>query len=264
MGSNHAAPEKLDASDAGNVMAGAKSLCLEVTPADQAVAKQAMRVVLYNTSGKTLAERHGAKLAADVKQALMWNKLLAAKLDNFSDQALGTFLWLLPPSQRQQPTPAMVPGYSIDAALLSIAQQRNLSLKSIEDVHALANAASRMSDDEWTDYLQKSLDFSTCEKCLQEFARHTGMQYTPTPNYENAYRENRLAFGLNSELFHYFDRLTLGARNPSLASNIYEQALRRNECDVVAIGAAHLGGQDGVVSLLKKMGATVSPVAPEN
>lgn len=260
VGSNHAAPKKIYDADAAQVMAAARSLCLEVAPDDQEMAKQAMRAVMMNTTGLSFAQRHGPQLSEDISQALAWNSLLASKVDSFSDETLATLLWVLPPSRQEQTPPSMVADYSIDAALLDVAKQRRLPVRSIENADALAHAASRMSHDEWDDYIRKSLNMAQCKECLREFAKHTALQYGPNSDYEYAYREVAVAFVSDKALFGYFDRLTLSARNPGLVRNIDDRALNRSECDVVAIGAAHLGGPDGVVSLLKKLGATVTPL----
>ncbi|MBP1205698.1 uncharacterized protein YbaP (TraB family) [Duganella sp. 1411] len=263
VGSNHLAPSNIYTKQAEQVMSGAKSLCLEASPSEKEAARRAWRATMLNATGRTIAQRHGQQLADNITRALAWNPLIADKLNNFSDQALATFLWLLPPSEQLAPPLPLQPGYSIDAALLALAGQRDAKVASIEDLDAVPKAISRITEKEWTEYLRMSVELSKCKDCLRDMASHMAQQYAKSTDYDAAYQEMRAAFGPNDKLFDLFDRITLRIRNQGMANNMYARALGRNECDVVAIGTAHLGGPNGVVALLRKMGATVTPAATE-
>lgn len=261
IGSNHLAPVSNYTAQAEKVLSGAKTLCLEVSPDEKEASARAVRVTMFNGTGRTIAQRHGQSLADDITRALAWNRLVIDKLNNFSDQALGTFLWLLPPSEQLVPPLQLQSSYSIDAALTNFAKQRNLNIDSIEDLDAVPKAVLAITEDEWAEYLRMSVDLSKCKDCLREMAKHFAQQYADSTDYKVAYQEVRAAFGSNEKLFELFDRFTLRGRNQGMARNIYARTLGTKKCDVVSIGTAHLGGENGVVALLRKMGATVTPLA---
>lgn len=264
VGSNHTAPFKIYDYLAAQTLATANSLCLEVLPSEHDAVTRTMRSTMLNNSERTLSQRHGQAIADEVTIALSWNSLLANKINDLSDQALGILLWIVPTIDQKHPPATMRIDYSIDASLLNFASEHNLKLRSIEDLDAIEKSSANITQAEWTDYLKKSLQLSKCKECQLDLADGMARQYTPSDNYEQAYNEIHSAFGINESLFNYFDKINIRFRNAGLAKNIYTRALNDGECDVVAIGATHLGGPNGVVSLLKKMGVNVSPKYIEN
>lgn len=258
IGSNHTAPLNIYNHLAAQTLASANSLCLEVLPSERESAIKTMRATMLNNTGRTLAQRHGQSVADEVTIALSWNPLLANKLNSLSDQALGTLLWIVPTADQDHPPATMRPDYSIDASLLNFAMQHNLKLGSIENLDAIEKSSLNITQEKWSDYLEKSLELSKCKECQRELAKHMARQYIPSADYENAYNEVHAAFGSNESLFNYYDEINIRSRNAGLAQNIYTRALNLGECDVVAVGATHLGGPHGIVALLKKMGVKVS------
>ncbi|QYG05630.1 TraB/GumN family protein [Janthinobacterium sp. PAMC25594] len=258
VGSNHTAPLNIYDHSAAQTLAAANSLCLEVLPSEREAAIKTMRATMLNNTGRTLVQRHGQSVADEVTVALSWNSLLTNRLNNLSDQALGTLLWIVPTVDQDHPPATMRPDYSIDASLLNFAMQHNLKLGSIEDLDAIEKSSLNITQEKWSDYLKKSLELSKCKECQRELAKHMAQQYVPSANYEDAYKEVHAAFGSNESLFNYYDEINIRSRNVGLAQNIYTRALNLGECDVVAVGATHLGGPHGIVALLKKIGVKVS------
>lgn len=244
--------------DIQTVLRNTKSVCLESVPNDAASSQMAAKAVYGNPPSVKLQDRIGGELYTAVRENLKWFENGGGDLSKLSPFAAATLITMAMP-KLSKTLPKFKPENSLDADIIAIASKMQLTIAAVEESHAIPQSASRISDAEWRTYVSSIIRIVQCSECVRIYEENTIKAYLPSGNYNNAYSYTMKAYAGNESAAAVFDKLYFSFRNPLMAKNIY-QSLNESSCDVIAIGAGHLGGEHGVIALIKSMGIKVSPL----
>lgn len=242
-----------------SLLSNSKSICLEADPKALEEIQTAKQKILLNPWGTQLTNRIGADLFEKIKARLNVDAETLKYLDMYSPFLIGIYL-LNTNLNVQKNSLEFNPSFSLETYIRLKAEKDQIPIHGIEENNAVAQSLTSLSDEEWRQYLLEVLKMLDCDECINTYAKFQHQANTPSSDPENAYIKQMLAFGNSSKLVDFFNRLNFEKRNLGIARNIEDDAFNRNKCDVIAIGASHLAGENGVVSLLKQRGFSVHPV----
>lgn len=256
LGSSHVGTANpLRRKDIDQIVKGRKSVCFETDPTDVATVQKVSKVVFANPTGSNLRDRLGGELYAKVEKQLSWASKSGIPIGPMSPYTAGTLLTMSMPRLRATLS-ALKPEESLDAEILSVARNSGLIVNGIENSDALVNSFSTISNDEWKQYISGLISILDCPSCASAFEENMIKAFSPNSNPEAAFSYANIAFSQNRNAAAIYNKFFYSSRNANLAQNI-SLALDRKSCDIVAIGAGHLGGHSGVLVQLKKRGATI-------
>jgi uncharacterized protein YbaP (TraB family) len=138
---------------------------------------------------------------------------------------------------------------SYEQTMVNMAKQQNKDLKGLETIEAQLGVFDKIPD---------SLEV----KMILDMIRKKPEQKDQFQNMVNAYKNEdlqRLAKEMSeSPELKGFEEYLLGNRNRNWIP-VMESAMKEGSC-LFAVGAGHLPGKDGVITLLRQAGYTVRPV----
>jgi len=232
-------------------------LILESTSEDQA-GLQALATtepeMFFLTEGPTLIDLLGEEEWADISDRLAAIGIPSFFAAKFKPWYLGLTL-AIPPCIVTQMASG---GVGLDAQLETIATEKNIEIATLDDVEAVIALLASDPLDEQLDGLRLSLELqgdgdamtsTLVESYFQGRIRETwelGRLMMENSGLENA-----------NELFEQFDGDILVGRNQDWEPTIVELAAGKDV--VLAVGAAHLSGESGVLRALERAGYTVTP-----
>ena len=229
-----------------SVLALSKRLVLEMDISDPSLQVKLMSAMMLD-SGKTLADLYSEKEYAYLTKQL-------DKKFGIPVSALATMKPILVSQSLMMKNMVGSDYKSYEKEFMAKAKELNLPLTGLETLEDQLNALTAMPLDEQADGLLKAVKKpNEAEKSLAGLIK----KYK-TQDVELLYAS---VSGKKAELKKYEEDLLIN-RNKNWIPKIAEMA--RKERIFIAVGAAHLGGETGVIRLLRQAGFTVEPVLTEN
>lgn len=257
IGSSHIGSEQIQNSVAlDSIIEKSEAICLEYDPNDIDSIRRSKEAIALNPLGVKLKERIGVALYEKIKARMNSNVNFMKRIDVSSPFAVSGALLSTALEVREVNTSYQFK-YSLDGYIRNLAKKKNIPIRAIEDNDALANEFSKISNAQWMQYLSGTMDILDCPDCIKRYVANLKIAYTPSADFEHAYRYTLLAMSESSDLKMIFEKIFLEERNNKMAQNIETQAFQDNKCTAIAVGGAHLGGKKGLVSLLRQRGFIV-------
>jgi uncharacterized protein YbaP (TraB family) len=147
---------------------------------------------------------------------------------------------------------------NLDMQLASIANSKNFKIIEMEGMQSFFQSERQLEIEKIDSLISQMCDLLLQPERLSKYAREAN-QYASASDYEsidagwrNKFRFNTVALGLPSySILHDVD-----SRNPKLVDGMLT-AMKTKEPLMIFIGSAHIGGPNGVLSLLAKRGVKV-------
>jgi uncharacterized protein YbaP (TraB family) len=137
----------------------------------------------------------------------------------------------------------------LDIHLLNIAKANGKKVFGIETFEEQVATVDKIPLKEQAQMLVKSIeDTMNVEKLYDELLN----------TYLNADLEKMIKLSKDPSLPLHFSKIFVDERNIRMAGRIAEFAIKQSV--FCAVGAAHLGGENGIIAMLRKKGFTVNPV----
>lgn len=229
-----------------SLLAISKRLVLEMDISDPSLQVKLMKAMLLD-SGKTLADLYTAKEYA----------YLTKQLDKKFGIPVAALAGIKPILVQQSLMMKAMAGddyKSYEKEFMAKAKENNIPLVGLETLEDQLSALDAMPLEEQADGLLKAVkNPGEAEKSLAGLIK----KYR-TQDVDLLYAS---ISGKKAELKKYEQDLLIN-RNKNWIPKIAEMA--RQERIFIAVGAAHLGGDTGVINLLRQAGFTVEPVLTEN
>lgn len=243
-GTIHLIPEKdyFVPKGTDSVLALSKKLVMEMDISDPTLQLKMLSAMKLD-SGKTLANYFDEKTYAKLNK----------KLEKDFGFTLATFNTMKPMMVQQAilMKDMMGGGYkSYEKEFLTQAEKLNLSIVGLETLEDQLGAINSMPIEEQVESLKESINSPQKGKKSLEKMIATYKQQDIDKLYESV-------SGKDADLKKYEDALLIN-RNRNWIPKI--STLAAEGPVFVAVGAAHLGGEQGVISLLRKAGFTVQPI----
>jgi uncharacterized protein YbaP (TraB family) len=252
IGSIHAGPIPFqDDPRLNSIISQSRTICMEVDPSDIANARLAKEKIILNPKGIHLKDRLGVDLYEEIK-----SRLSPDPISLYSPFAIGAKLFDTLPLLHQMNMDYQAVN-SIENYIKNTAAKYHIPITAIEDKQAVVNAFANISDQEWQQYLHSILKIIDCSECVMKYAENLTIAYSFSKTPENAYRHGVLAMSSEPDMVSIFEKMNYGDRNINMANNIESDAIDKGLCDIVVVGAGHLGGEKGLVNLLKTKGLKV-------
>jgi uncharacterized protein YbaP (TraB family) len=237
-----------------SIISRSRTICMEVDPSDIANARLAQEKIILNPKGVHLKDRLGADLYEEIK-----SRLSPDPIRLYSPFAIGAKLFDTLPLLHQMNMDYQAVN-SIENYIKNTAAKYHIPITAIEDKQAVVTAFANISDQEWQQYLHSILKIIDCSECVMKYAENLTIAYSFSKTPENAYRHGVLAMSSEPEMVSIFEKMNYGDRNITMANNIESDVIDKGLCDIVVVGAGHLGGENGLINLLKKKGLKVEPL----
>ena len=239
------------------LVARSTGVCLEADPRDPATANAGARL-MTNPPGVRLRDRLSPATYEAAQRHTAFLPPAARNIDGLSPFALSTLLAFNVPELREKLV-AMKATTSLDADIVYAAQRLHKPIVAIEKPDALSASLARLSDKEWDAYIAGIMKILDCKECVAAYGANMVMAHALTSDYEDVNRSIGRAFGSRSDLSTTYDRIYFDKRNVEMARAIEHDAIDAGRCSLVAVGIGHLGGDHGVVALLRRGGLQVAP-----
>lgn len=220
---------------------------LVFTPKMQAKMQREMRL----TDGRTLSEVIGPKLFSQVMQRAAIYGLPTGHMNTLKPWAAG-LVFNLPVAELDRGASGAV---ALDRALQQAADKRGIPVYALESVDEQIAAFSDMSEKDQIEALRLVIELNPEIDSL--FAEMKEAYLTGNLNHLHAMARS-IYSGRNKRLAKQFEERFIGLRNRRMANRMARHVKQGGA--FVAIGALHLSGKDGVLSLLEKRGYKVRRV----
>jgi len=232
------------------------SICFEISPSEKEQAKKIATTLNFNQEDTTLKKRLGNLTFNRLSRRLPNLFVDGNTLPNASPFLMGNVLQFSP-NNVSNFFSKYHPNSSLDFLIQQIAASKNKNIKSLESLDAVINVYFSISDNEWSEYIDGILDILDCPLCSEKYTENIIKAFTLSNDYEQAFSSLEEAFISSQKAFSVYKKFYFGNRNNGMANAIKNDVLGNNKCDVVVIGAGHLGGPNGIVNLLSKQGVKV-------
>lgn len=259
VGSQHVGLPRPGRKDAiGALVADSTAVCMEADPRDPAIAT-AGASVLMNPPGTRLRDRLTPTTYEAARQHMTFLPPGMDNLDRLSPFGLSTLLGFNVLELRTTLT-RLRPDTSLDADILEATQRHGKRIVAIERTNAVPDSINKLSDAEWDAYIAGIVRILDCKVCMTAFGAAMVKAHSQTEDYAEVNRSLARAFASQPGMEATYDRIYFAQRNAAMAYAIEHEALDARRCSLVAIGIGHLGGDHGVVALLRSAGLQVTPV----
>jgi uncharacterized protein YbaP (TraB family) len=201
-------------------------------------------------------EMKDAILMKDSTLDILLNKNDYKKLDSFFREKMGISINFFNKTKPFFISAELAGVYStsdmpepLDIHLLNIAKANGKKVFGIETFEEQVATVDKIPLKEQAQMLVKSIeDTMNVEKLYDELLN----------TYLNADLEKMIKLSKDPSLPLHFSKIFVDERNIRMAGRIAEFAIKQSV--FCAVGAAHLGGENGIIAMLRKKGFTVNPV----
>lgn len=251
--------------DLSKLIKGSDGVCFESDPAGTEAANQVATELAFSKKDRSLSQRIGSDLID-----ILSKRLAKFKLDKAAMESLTPFViaGLIP-----RTIPELDSVYSKlslenspDVALGLIAQRAKKRFFGLETKDQFMESVDSITDDEWRKYILLLLATVDCQVCRAKYIENSiaATHLDSNPNHNFNKMSEAVSWNANLQQLHY--KLLFTHRNPIFAQSIDTIAFKEKKCNVVIIGAAHLGGHDGIINILLRSGyrQTASSAPPYN
>ncbi len=151
-------------------------------------------------------------------------------------------------------------GTSLDAVVIGYAQAYGKDVVPLESGVSQIGYLSKITLADWRKFIYSAIEFGTSKNCEASTKAHMDeLIRTVKLGDFDALHKNDIAFFNGVIGVGGLMQATIFDRNKDLSQKISTLAASEKVPFFVALGASHLGGEQGVVALLKKQGFQVAP-----
>lgn len=238
------------------LVAAADLLILETTTTEQSDMQRRMLEtpeIAYLTEGPTLID-----LLGEDTWAIAAEELNARGIPPFIGAKFRPWLLGMTLAMPQCALNAIAQGErGLDAALEVAAQTNKVPVETLDDISALLETLSSGTLEEQVEMLKANLTLAIDHEAIMA----TTLDSYFRGNHRELWEFSRLTMadaGLNTAAFDEMEELLLDGRNRQWAEKY--PGLIGSKNAVIAVGAAHLSGETGVLASLARMGFELSPL----
>lgn len=237
------------------------AVCFETRLDDPEGAAADGRRIFLNPPGSDLRSRIGATAYGAARAHLTAYLSAGHGVDALSPFTVATLLTMNMQSLKDDAL-AMTRAASPDIDLANAAMALGKPLFAIERPGAAGAAFAAISDAEWSDYVTGMIAILDCASCARRYSDNMIEANRLQTDFELLHRQLHDAMSSAPRMLAVIERLHFGQRNRDMAESIARPPDQRR-CDLVAVGIGHLGGDNGLVVLLRKAGWQVDQVAAD-
>src|SRR5450830_46133 len=230
-------------------------VCLEYNPNDREGNSKVGKVVYYNPPNITLEKRLDSDLYKAVSKIFL--QLFSSNSD-FEDMSPYSVANLLENINLYNKVglDSFTSSQSIDHYIVNRAKTSNIKILGLEKTEELSERFLAITEDEWNIYVKGYLEMFFCELCSKNYFGHIRSSYERTPDPEHSYKNLMEAMSTGPKISDIYEKLFFGVRNLNMVKRIQSEVIEKKQCSVVAVGAAHLGGENGILNLFNTSGFT--------
>jgi uncharacterized protein len=153
------------------------------------------------------------------------------------------------------------PGISLDAVILGYAQAYGKDISVLETGAAQMEYVRNVGADEWKKSIKAVVSYASSSKCESSGKAHFDelIRTLKTGEFDKLYKNDLVYFGETAGI-GALTKMSIFDRNQSLAQKISDLVSGGKTPFFAALGASHLGGDQGVIALLRKQGFQVTLV----
>ncbi len=204
--------------------------------------------------GTSFADHYGNDIYEKLKKMLVDNHKYIPQLDYMIPN-----VWMAEIDQIVMSKSGLSRDYGIDTYFIKSAEKDNKEILEVESAEFQAQLSSKFSSD-FTDYDIKTYANTSIEdkvkSMLEEYEIYMAGDMDALMSRDDADETVELTKDEKEALERYY-QVMLTDRNANMVEKA-EQYLKENRKCFYVVGAAHMGGDDGMVELLKKKGYTVT------
>lgn len=238
-------------------LSSSQAICFEYDANDKEAVKKTKEFVLKNSKGNSLDKRFSeltlSKIEAKFAQFAVDRNMIYA----MSPMTLYVYLEKMDKRLNRMNSNLKVTN-SIDWYIKNLALKNNILTAGLESTYAVASSISQISDSDWEEFINRFISMLDCSECVDNYIGNMEKAYMPSKDPNHVYKYLMESFSSDPKLGSLYEHFLLSRRNVEMAERIDIDVLKANKCDVVVIGAAHLGGDKGILANLKKKGISVS------
>lgn len=238
------------------VLRAADTLILEATAEDQMALQRVMTErpdVAFLTEGPTLIDLLGEPLWAEVS-----NELNRRGIPPFMAAKFRPWLLSMTLAIPHCAMTAITSGQSgLDGRLEVIAREAGLDIASLDDPESLLDTLSQGSLDEQIDMLRLtlSIDMNSEDAMATTLDSYFGGRHRELWEFSRVLAAD---MDIDDAVFDQLESDLLDKRNDAWEAKL--PALLGSDRSVIAVGAAHLSGETGVLRALERMGYALAPL----
>lgn len=258
IGSNHVGTSPVKSSDDfDKKISKSEAICFEYDDSDKEAATKTSQILSGKLNGKTLDKRFNDETIKRIKDR--FSPYIKDQKEIYSLTPFMLYVLLEKLDKRiNHMNSSLKEMYSIDKYMKNIALKNSTPKKGLEDRYAVVNSIAEISDSEWEEFLNRFMSMLDCNTCVGQYVQHMEAAYTPSIDPNHTYEHLMKSFSSDTKLWSMYEKFLLKERNKLMAEKIDIDIFEHGKCDVVVIGAAHLGGQSGVLAELKKRGLSIA------
>ncbi|MBC3908796.1 TraB/GumN family protein [Undibacterium umbellatum] len=257
IGSNHAGRSPVYSNESfDREISRSKAICFEYDDSDKEAVAKTGQIVSGNLGGRSLDKRFNEETIKRIKDR--FSPYVKDPKDIYGLTPFMLYVLLEKMEKRiNHMNSKLKEIYSIDKYIKNIALKNGVTRKGLEDRYAVANAISEISDSEWQEFLNRFMSMLDCDECVDRYVQNMETAYTSSKDPNHVYEYLMKSFYSDPKLWTLYEKFLLTERNKSIAEKIDIELFDHGKCDVAVIGAAHLGGENGVLAELKKRGMNI-------
>lgn len=240
-------------------IAKSNGICFEYDDEDKVSASQSKELVLGSQNSKPLNQRFSETTLKRISEK--FSPFGITEKEIFSFQPMTLYLLIERTAKKiTQMNTKLSSKNSVDAYIKNIAKINSIPKKGLEEKYAVAQSVAAVSDSDWEEFINRFMSLVECEECVNNYVENMLIAYEHSvdPNHVNKYLMK--SFSSDPWLGAFYSRLLINERNTKMVEKLEIDVLSSGKCDVVAIGAAHLGGENGLLVLLQRAGFRIKPI----
>jgi uncharacterized protein YbaP (TraB family) len=238
------------------LVTASNSICFEGDMNDVENAIRTANILNFNPDETTLKKRLGDQIFKRVTEHLPLLFSNGNMMPDASPFLIGNILTLKHLPIQKLHSNLQIQD-SLDVAIKKNAISQGKKIIAIEDADAVSRSFERITDGEWQIYIHGLLRFLDCKECSDHFSENMNKAFELNHDYESSYGSLKKAFSIDQPAFRVYEKMYFGERNSDMARKIEIDAVDNGKCDLVVIGMSHLGGDGGIVNLLRKRGMKI-------
>lgn len=240
-----------------NVIRMSKGVCFEHDPFDQKSIKETETSVYFNPANITLEHRIGQQAFERLKRQISGMFPATESFQTMSPFAAAGILESINPYGNDS-FHTFNPTLSLDQYIKERALSLKIKIHGLESGNSVTHSFSKISNEDWTRYVNGYLNMLNCISCSSDYFSFLRKSYNLSADPEQTYSDLMNAMTMGPKIADVYEKIFFKERNPEMVHRIQHYAIDAKQCDLVVVGAAHLGGTNGVLRLLKKSGFEIS------